>query len=221
MDFWDITDPKDVLTEEQLTFLSLSAAHRHSLGEEIVLCKKMLQLVDMALRRREAVIAASAPLGKGQALGKDFCGYDYRLDTVGATAAFAAFASSAAGEAVFRTGKLDAPSDPDVATADDHEGESGRDAGKEAETTAAAAAAGSGANAGMCLKKKCKPHMQWSGVLTKAVKHQIKELAAQAKEKLDAEARVRDSAAVRYRRRLKENNWVTVISSDSEMDVDG
>lgn len=214
-DFWATTNEQDVLTEEQLTFLSRSAAHRHGLGEEIVLCKKMLQLIDMALRRRESAIAASAPLGKGQALGKDFCGYDYRLDTVGATAAFAAFAKSPAGEAVFRAGRLDAPPpDPRSPAATG----AAADGGGEEEKESKVADAASGATAGMCVKKKCKPHLQWSGILTKAVKHQIKELAAQAKEKLDAEERVRDSAAVRYQRRLKENNWVTVIESDSEMD---
>lgn len=218
-DFWDTVDPQDVLTEEQLDFLAVSAAHRHGLGEEIVLCKKMLQLVDMAQRRREAAIAASAPLGKGQALGKDFCGYDDRLDTVGATAAFAAFARSPQGETIFRAGRLDAPPPGPAEMDGDHPGDGG-DEGKDNNNSNSNTAVAASATAGMCVKKKCKPHMQWSSILTKAVKHQIKELAAQAKEKLDAEERVRSAAAVRYRRRLKENNWVTVIESDSEMEVD-
>lgn len=182
-----------------------------------MLCKKMLQLVDMALRRREAAIAASAPLGKGQALGKDFCGYDNRLDTVGAPAAFAAFARSPAAEAIFRAGRLDAPPPDPTSSPTADPGDGGND-GKDNNGSSSSSSAAA-ATAGMCTKKKCKPHMQWSGILTKMVKHQIKELAAQAKEKLAVEERVRHAGAVRYRRRLKENNSVTVVGSDSEMEV--
>lgn len=77
--------------------------------------------------------------------------------------------------------------------------------------------------AGMCAKKKCKPHNGWSAILTKTVKHDMKELAAQAKEKLDAEQRIRDGAAVRFRRKMKERNEVIVYGEGTvsqEMDVD-
>jgi chitin synthase len=60
----------------------------------------------------------------------------------------------------------------------------------------------------MCPKKKCKPHNGWSAILTKTVRHDMKELAAQAKEMLDAEQRVRDGAAGRWGRRRKEGNCV-------------
>ncbi len=53
-------------------------------------------------------------------------------------------------------------------------------------------------------------------MLTKHVKHQMKELAREAKEKLDVEERVRESAASRYVRRKYENNTVRVIGSDGE-----
>ncbi|KAL2158425.1 hypothetical protein VTH06DRAFT_4473 [Thermothelomyces fergusii] len=68
----------------------------------------------------------------------------------------------------------------------------------------------------MCPRKKCKPHNGWSAILTKAVKHDIKELAAQAKAMLDAERRVRDGAAGRFRRRMKEGNRVVVLSEAGE-----
>ncbi|KAL1884225.1 hypothetical protein VTK73DRAFT_5361 [Phialemonium thermophilum] len=211
-DFWDTVPAHEVLSEEERALLSRSAQERHRLGEEIVLCKKMLQLIDMAVKRREAAIAAYSSLAaannKSQQapLGKDFCGYDTRLDSVGVTHAFAAFVKSPLGEAIFRAGKLDAPTSLTESTAAEGSPEVIRDAGD-------------AVTAGMCTKKKCKPHMQWASVLTKTVKHQIKELAALAKEKLDAEARVRDCAAVRYRRRLRENHAVTIFESDTEMET--
>jgi COMPASS component SPP1 len=170
----------------------------------------MLQLVELATKRREAAIAATASLGKGQALGKDFCGYDWRLDAVGATSSFAAFVRSQAGETIFQTGRLEAPT-ADMAV-DMEDGDSKAENGTKTKESI------TDLTAGMCSKKKCKPHLYWSGALIKAIKQQIKELTAQAKEKLDAEARVRDGAAVRYRRRLRENNWVTVVESDEDME---
>lgn len=183
---------------------------RHSLGEEIVLCKKMLQLIDLAVKQRETLISASSSGPKSQALGKDFCGYDYRLDDVGATAAFAAFVKSAAGEAIFKSGRLPlpggegyvAPPPPYVGGEDFHH-VNGNAAGAGGMTAALAEV--------MCVRRKCKPHAGWSGIHTKNVKQQIKELAAQAKEKLDFEARIRDCAAVRYQRKKRENNRVEVV----------
>ncbi|KAJ4298696.1 hypothetical protein N0V88_003728 [Collariella sp. IMI 366227] len=171
----NLTQEDTALTPEEHALLSTSATARYQLGEEIVLCKKMLQLIDMAHARREAAIAA----GRGTA--KDLCGYDSRLDDVGATHQFARFVQSPQGEAVFRSGSLD----------------------------------------GMCIKKKCKPHNGWSAILFKAVKHDMKELAAQAKEMLDAEQRVRDGAAGRFRRRMKERNGVDLVYEEDGMDVDG
>ncbi|KAK1780524.1 hypothetical protein QBC45DRAFT_408170 [Copromyces sp. CBS 386.78] len=74
----------------------------------------------------------------------------------------------------------------------------------------------------MCTKKKCKTHSGWMGILSKNVKHTMKELAADAKEKLDTETRVRANAAGRYRRKMKEDNRVVVLyhSSDEEMSED-
>ena len=71
----------------------------------------------------------------------------------------------------------------------------------------------------MCLKKKCKPHMGWSGVLTKSVKHHIRDLTAEARQKLAGEARVRDSAAARYRRKQREKSHVIVFDVDEHGDA--
>jgi COMPASS component SPP1 len=68
----------------------------------------------------------------------------------------------------------------------------------------------------MCTRKKCKPHGGWNALLTKHVKHQMKELAREAKEKLDGEQRVRESAAGRFVRKKYENNTVRVIESEDE-----
>ncbi|KAK4137014.1 hypothetical protein BT67DRAFT_432726 [Trichocladium antarcticum] len=189
---WKLGKPPFALTAEETALLTASAATRHRLGEEIVLCRQMLQLIDLAVARREAAVA-----GRGGA-GKDLCGYDGRLDSVGATHQFALFAASPQGEAALRAanagvpeGDVDVDVDVDVATA------------------------------GMCAKKKCKAHNGWSGILVKAVKHDMKELAAQAKEKLDAEERVRDGAAGRFRRRMKERNGVVVLGGEDAIKGDG
>jgi COMPASS component SPP1 len=156
----------------------------------------MLQLIDLALRRREAAIAA----GRGTA--KELCGYDFRLDTVGATHQFAVFLQSPRGEAIFKAGRLDPP--PPNHPLENGGGSSSSSNGEDEDPL----------TAGMCVKKKCKPHNGWSAILTKTVKHDMKELAAQAKEKLDAEQRVRDGAAGRFRRKMKERNGVVVYDRE-------
>ncbi|KAK2075104.1 hypothetical protein P8C59_009259 [Phyllachora maydis] len=215
-DFWDNFQPHEVLTAEERAFLDSSAAERRGLGEEMMLCEKMVQLLEMALERRESAIAAVIT-DSGSAKGaQDICGYDARLDTTGTVTQFAAFVSSPAGEAVFKAGRLDATATP-VATND-----SPTMVSEELDSIAAAAArATETATAGMCMKKKCKPHAGWNVELTKTVKRQLRELAAQAKQKLDAETRVRDSAASRYQRRLKEHNWVQVMEDPLENQLTG
>ncbi|GAB1311694.1 Set1 complex component spp1 [Madurella fahalii] len=213
--FWDLpTSHQSALTPEERHLLSQSATHRYQLGEEIVLCKKMLQLIDMALKRREAAIAA----GRGTA--KDLCGYDFRLDTVGTTHQFALFIQSPRGEAIFKAGRLDPPGPPPPLPSSP----SSRDNPMINGTAGAEEGGDDPLTAGMCAKKKCKPHNGWSAILTKTVKHDMKELAAQAKEKLDAEQRIRDGAAVRFRRKMKERNGVVVYGEGTgpeEMDLDG
>lgn len=181
-----------------------------------MLCKKMLQLVDMALKRREAAVAAA---GKGAA--KDLCGYDARLDSVGATTQFALWLQSPQGEAVFKTGRLDAadPTNPSD-TPPQPQPQTNSSAAPSAaapppptDTPSAPSAPPEPSFDGMCARRKCKPHNGWSALLAKGVRHDMKELAAQAKELLDAERRVRDGAAGRFRRRLHERNGVVVLAS--------
>jgi COMPASS component SPP1 len=174
----------------------------------------MLQLIDLAVKQRETLITASLGGPKSQLLGKDFCGYDYRLDTVGVAAPFAAFVHSPAGEAVFKTGRLPLPGDEDFVSPLASESEDG---GRHVNGNGNGVTGMAGLAAVMCVRRKCKPHAGWSGIHTKNVKHQIKELAAQAKERLDFEARIRDCAAVRYQRRKREKNGVEVVDHEVEM----
>ncbi|KAJ9155551.1 Set1 complex component spp1 [Pleurostoma richardsiae] len=198
-DFWTGSNASAALTEEESAFLSASAADRYQLAEEIVLTKKMQQLLDMANERRKAAVAAKR-------LEPDACGYDFRLDVVGAQAQFAAFVKSPRGEAIFKANRLDAPSEQQQRQAPPP-GAAGNGA-------VAAAEEPGGSN--WCERRRCKTHAQWYALFTKSNRQQIKELAAQAKDKLDAETRVRDAAAVRHLRKKRERNWVEVIESDGE-----
>jgi COMPASS component SPP1 len=203
---------------------------RYQLGEEIVLCKKMLQLVDLALKQREAAIAA----GRGTA--KDLCGYDARLDSVGATHQFALFLQTAQGEAIFKSGHLNTTpainGTPNGTTTNGTNGTTNEPPTSPPlpHPSSTGSTIISTINSDpdypyMCPKKKCKPHNGWSAILAKSVKHDMKELAAQATEMLDAEQRVRDGAAGRFRRRIGEGNGVVSVSLDGSlgagMDVDG
>lgn len=195
-DFWATIERDQALTAEERGILDTLAAERYKLGEDIVLCKKMLQLLEMAVKRRDAAIAA----GRGTA--KDLCGYDIRLDTVCVFHQFAAFLSSPEGEAIFRNSRLDAPT-PGASDLPSDQGD-----------------VVDPLTGGMCIKKKCKPHAGWNAIMTKDVRHSIKQLTVEAKEKLGREGRVRDCAASRYKRKQTENNTVIVHAPGSEMDVD-
>ena len=225
-DFWDTVDPAAVLTHEESAFLASSATDRYSLAEEIVLCKKMLQLLDMASEQRRAAVAA-------RSLESDGCGYDARLDSVGAQHAFAAFVKSPAGEAVFTAGKLTPPTTappPALSQRAEEDGAEGKGDGaarggeeeeeEEGRMQHVYAGVADPLGGGMCERRRCKPHAGWYNTLARAIRHQMKELAAQAGEKLDAEARVREGAAVRYRRKAHERNWVAVLDESSDDDDD-
>ncbi|KAK4232279.1 hypothetical protein QBC38DRAFT_463638 [Podospora fimiseda] len=195
--FWD-SAPPSALTAEESEILLQSAMDRHELGEEIMICKKMLQLVDMGIARRDAAIAA----GKGN---KDLCGYDIRLDVVGTPYQFGLFLQSPAGEAIFKSGKLDAMTENVAAGVLGNIRSDVVDEGISEDPVWG----------GMCLRKKCPPHKQWRDILTKMVKHSIKELAREASKKLDSEQRIRDSAAERYMRLSREKN----VAEEDENDV--
>ncbi|KLU83444.1 hypothetical protein MAPG_02504 [Magnaporthiopsis poae ATCC 64411] len=222
-DFWDTHDPKDVLTSEEADLLALSLAERRGLAEEVVMCRKMLQLMEIAAaQRREAITSGR--------LESDGCGYDTALDTIGVQAQFAAFLRSPAGEAAFKTGKLESGPyvPPPVEEAD---------GGEEAAAAAAANALLASSSISylgpwehpskvektyMCERRRCKPHTNWYAIHTRHVHFLLKELAAEAKVKLDMETRVRKNAAVRfYRRRVEPSSVTRFDSGDDEDSNDG
>ena len=182
-----------MLSDEEQAFLARSAAERLALGNEIVQYKKMMQLMEWANQRRQAAIEAGR-------FAKETCGYDARLDSVSARHQFAAFLDSAEGQAVFKSGRLDAPlplpQQPDEKNPEEEEAE-GADP----------------AVSGMCEKKRCKPHAGWYKLLTGAVRVLIKETATAAADKLEAEDAVRREAAVRHERRRREKNWFEVLDA--------
>lgn len=190
-EFWSTVDHTLVLTPEEQSFLSTSAAERYALAEEIVLNKKMQQLLDLANERRKTAIA------KGL-FDKDTCGYDSRLDVVGCPVEFTVFVKSAQGEAIYKGNSLVVESswtEEQLQNAREEADINGKVFHQE--------------TAGACDRRRCKPHATWYNTFTKSTRHVIKELARQAKEKLDAETRVREAAASRYFRRRHERTTVT------------
>lgn len=115
--------------------------------------------------------------------GDDICGYDSRLDAVSARDVFAAYMKSSEGESVFQTSKLGDPLGEDDPVR------------------------------GMCERKRCKAHGGWQKMLPLGIKHQIKEMAAEAAEVEEEEKMVRRAASERRKRRQAESNWVEVLDS--------
>lgn len=105
-------DLSDILTPEEKSFLEQTAATRYHLGEETALCGHMLTVVELAQKRRRAVIDAGR-------IGEDICGYDYRLDCISARDAFAAFIKSPQGDAILEAKELGVPPAEDGETDDD------------------------------------------------------------------------------------------------------
>ncbi|KAI0393382.1 hypothetical protein F5Y17DRAFT_432587 [Xylariaceae sp. FL0594] len=221
-----------VLSEEETAFLQNSAAERLALGNEIVQYKKMMQLLDWANARRQAAIEAGR-------FTKDSCGYDYRLDTVSVRVQFAAWLDTAEGRAVFASGRLDAPIDPNATFGNSNhtssttttitnnnndttpENNNGANASTEPQQQPQAAAAvpvpvpvQDPLVRGMCDRKRCKPHAGWYKLLMSAVRVLVKETATAAATKLEAEEAMRQAAAARFERRQRENNWVEVLDRD-------
>lgn len=190
-EFWSQIDHALVFTPEEQSFLSTSAADRYALAEEIVLNKKMQQLLDLANERRKAAITASL-------FDKDTCGYDARLDLVGSPVEFAQLVKSAQGEAIYKNNSLAADG-----------GWTDEQLQRLKDDAIAADKEWNVSTAGMCDRRRCKPHAGWYNIFTKNTRHIIKELARQAKEKLDAETRVREAAATRYFRKRHERTSVT------------
>ncbi|ROW10344.1 hypothetical protein VMCG_01980 [Cytospora schulzeri] len=190
-EFWSKVDQTLVFTPEERAFLTASAADRYALAEEIVLNKKMQQILDLANERRKTAISEGL-------LEKDACGYDSRLNLVGCPDEFSVFVKSAQGEAIYKNNSLTAEG-----SWTEEQARALRDEAEAQERE------WDPATAGVCDRRRCKPHASWYNTFTKSTRHVIKELARQAKEKLDAETRVREAAATRYYRRRHERTAVT------------
>ncbi|KAF5968371.1 Set1 complex component spp1 [Fusarium coicis] len=162
------------LSAEEKEYLESAAAARFHLAEETVLCHKMLTLLEFAHERRQAAITAGR-------FKEDICGYDERLDSIGARDAFEAFAKSPEGEAIFKACRMSDPLG---------EGDEVR---------------------GMCERKRCKFHGGWYKMLSLGLKHQIREMATQADEVGEEEKAMRQAAKDRWRRKQSEKNWVEVL----------
>lgn len=162
------------LSTEEKEYLESAAAARFHLAEETVLCHKMLTLLEFAHERRQAAITAGR-------FKEDICGYDERLDSIGARDAFEAFTKSPEGEAIFKASRMSDPLG---------EGDEVR---------------------GMCERKRCKFHGGWYKMLSLGLKHQIREMATQADEVGEEEKAMRQAAKDRWRRKQSEKNWVEVL----------
>jgi len=142
-----------------------------------------------------------------KALNKDDCGYDWRLDSVGAIPQFSHFIKSTEGEAIFKAGKLEAPPSLHSASSDTHVADP---TGKPFPTDSNADR--NPQTDGMCSRKRCKTHTGWYNIHVRHAHFQIRQLAREAKERLDTETRVRNCAAVRYFRKKHEPDFVATIT---------
>lgn len=188
-DFWT-NPPPNLLTPEQEDFLSTSLAKRQELGEEMLLYKNMLELINIAIERRDTAISSpSTPYNK------DVCGYDVRLDHIGTPHQFSLFLQTDSAAKIFKSGKLE-----------------DMDEEEQAKWLKGEDATSGNYKGGMCTRKKCPPHRQWRDILVKSVKYDVRELTRKAKERLDGEQRVRDAAAGRwFRKGMFEGGKVEVI----------
>ncbi|TDZ21220.1 Set1 complex component spp1 [Colletotrichum orbiculare MAFF 240422] len=168
------------LTKEETELITESSADRRRMGEETALNGKMLQLVEMANDHRKSLIAAKQ-------LEDGSCGYDFRLDNVGAVGPFETWYlnSGEAGE-VFKAGKLDA-------------------------------AATTGDGKPVCDKKRCKQHQGWYGTLTRTVRQSIKILAEDAKQRLQSEKSIKDAASERALKKASEKALVQRVNADGTL----
>ncbi|KJR89368.1 uncharacterized protein SPSK_06021 [Sporothrix schenckii 1099-18] len=184
-----------MMTVEERATTQKSAADRYHLAEQIVMCKKMLQLLDMTKTRSQEAIKAGL-------VERDSCGYDDRLQHVAVQPHFSLFLASAEGVAVFRANTLQAPQFDEEGRAIDYttggdrthandgdDGDDGED-GKGDKTK-------NPATAGMCGKRKCKAHAGWFSTLARDVRMQIQELTRQAAALRDNETRIRLAAIQR------------------------
>ncbi|CAK7221225.1 COMPASS (complex proteins associated with Set1p) component [Sporothrix bragantina] len=212
------------MTVEERETTQKSAADRYHLAEQIVMCKKMLQLLDMTKTRSQEAIKAGL-------IERDSCGYDERLQHVGVQPHFQQFLASPEGVALYRGEKLQAPQFDNNGRrieyfkggrvkSEDDGNDSDSDSGETFNQD----------TAGMCGKRKCKSHASWFSTLARDVRMQMHEFTRQAAALRDNETRIRLAAIQRsfvkehsaYEVRYvgDSDNSLTSLASDSDYDDD-
>ncbi|CAK7275147.1 COMPASS (complex proteins associated with Set1p) component [Sporothrix epigloea] len=214
-------DPACMTVEERET-TQTSAADRLHLAEQLVMCQKMLQLLDMAKARSQEAIKAGL-------VERDSCGYDQRLQHVGVQPHFQQFLSSPEGAALLAGDTLQAPQLDANGQPIDYSKTSRLKNGGHADDNDAADAPGlflAKDAAGMCGKRKCKAHASWYSTLARDVRMQMHEFTRQATALRNNETRIRLAAV--QRSFIKEHsacevryigdsdNSLTALTSDSE-----
>ncbi|CAK7568251.1 MAG: COMPASS (complex proteins associated with Set1p) component [Sporothrix epigloea] len=216
-------DPACMTVEERET-TQTSAADRLHLAEQLVMCQKMLQLLDMAKTRSQEAIKAGL-------VERDSCGYDQRLQHVGVQPHFQQFLASPEGAALFGEDTLQAPRFDANGQPIDYSQTSRLKNGGHVDEDDATDAAGLSPNkdtAGMCGKRKCKAHASWYSTLARDVRMQMHDFTRQAAALRNNETRIRLAAV--QRSFIKEHsacevryvgdsdNSLTALTSDSELD---
>ncbi|CAK7269573.1 COMPASS (complex proteins associated with Set1p) component [Sporothrix epigloea] len=221
----DDLDPDRMTVEERETTES-SAADRIRLAEQIAMCQKMLQLLDMAKARSQDAIKAGL-------VERDSCGYDRRLQHVGVQPHFQQFLASPEGVALFREEELQAPrfdnnglpidycklsrsGNGEPADGDDGDNADDNNKAANAET------------AGMCGRRKCKAHASWFTTLARDVRMQKQEFTRQAAALRNNETRIRlaaiqrsfimEHSACEVRYVDDSDNSLTALVSDGDYD---
>ena len=182
-----------MLTKEERETTQKSVVDRDHFAEQIEMCKKMLQLLDMAKARHQEAVKAGH-------IERDACGYDERLQHVGVQPHFGMFLASPEGTAIYHSEALSAPQfNDDGNPIDSRSGRlaqaDGRGSGDESDGSDGPEVLA--ATAGMCGKRKCKAHSSWFSTLARDVRMQIQELTRQIAMLLDNESRIRLAAVQR------------------------
>lgn len=160
----DDRPPDWFLNLEQKAMIAASEARREEMAHDSIEHQKMMDVVEWASIRRKALIA-------DKQLDDSACGYDSRLDTVGALQPFVQWLDSADGHALF----------------------DGTDRGQGAK--------GLGPNIPLvvdpkytCDKKRCKTHHGWYATHMRDLKMHVKLVRIEIRELVEREIEIRTSA---------------------------
>lgn len=159
-------------TPEQWQLLAKLEAERNVMGKEATLFMQMVFVVDWCMDRRKALVAA-------QMIDDAACGYDYRLDTMGAVEPFKKWYNGADGRALFEGipwGKGYKALGPNVPLSADPKD--------------------------ICDKKRCKVHQGWFAIFKRDLDAHIKELFVVLRSHYDREVSIRQTA-IRKNKRVK------------------